>query len=343
MMKSIILPLCLTLAPCTLTAQEAAPAVPASTHETAAPAAALTAEQQAIVDNMVTLVNTTVDETKNILLTVMDKESADAAAPRIHDLLQTLDNAWASLPEELVEPVRQRLCTEVDMAKGREVQEIVEDLMFNHQPPFYGSRPLMEQFCYLDEVNVNVATPGSEPATEDAGAAPAPQGPVISRDAATGTEEVQAPEAGAPAESATTEQAAAYTQEQYAAACNMMDEFLLSAHNVKTVLLGITDKESADAAAGQLDNLLYDFDARWEEVAAWAMSEDTPDELVADIEQIYGEQLEALSEMDDLLMQMLNNAPPFFGSEALANVFMPMEESGDEPAEPQEPEAVDAE
>lgn len=146
-------------------------------------------------------------------------------------------------------------------------------------------------------------------------------------------------EAPAPQETATTGSAyEALTAEQKAEVDAIVDKCAQTTETFKTLLSGIKDRKTADAAAPKLKAAMDQLDAAWDAL---------PPELWPAVQERIQSQKEGAKEVQDLIMGLLQQNPPFFASIALAsalgevevqnvNIQPPTEEGGQEEEKPED-------
>ena len=130
-------------------AQETAPAVPAATAEAAVPADAATFE--AAARNLMNCIK----ELNDALQGVKDTASADAAAPKVKELVAKMD-AVSAENEKLGEPTPE-IQAQVEKAIGAEFEQTMKALGETMRPiamnGFYDSQALMEALAPVLRMN----------------------------------------------------------------------------------------------------------------------------------------------------------------------------------------------
>ena len=149
-MKNSILLTAAVLAFAPAMAQETAPAAPAAPAEAAAPAADA-GKFEAAARNLMGCVK----ELNAALQTVKDTASADAAAPKVKELVEKM-NAISEENEKLGEPTPE-IQAQVEKAIGAEFEQTMKDLGETMRPMamngFYDSEALMEAIAPLLRMN----------------------------------------------------------------------------------------------------------------------------------------------------------------------------------------------
>ena len=148
-MKNSILLAAAVLALAPAFAQETAPAVPAAPAEAAAPADAATFE--AAARNLMNCIK----ELNDALQGVKDTASADAAAPKVKELVAKMD-AVSAENEKLGEPSPE-IQAQVEKAIGAEFEQTMKALGETMRPiamnGFYDSQALMEAIAPVLRMN----------------------------------------------------------------------------------------------------------------------------------------------------------------------------------------------
>lgn len=263
--------------------------------------------QQRVVSAAESIINQmgiTTDALLDVLQGVTDKASADAAAREVGELIVQLKllNDLAGYAPDYVQ----------DIEAMRQAQVNALMPMLINTNPCYGSEAMLKALAPVVTIRpvqqpVEVAQPQPQPQPQ-----PAPQ-----------------PEPQALPQPQPQPQPAA----QEPPAQQLAEAILEGYKDLTTVLKGVQDKASADAAAPQAAQVIAGILPLYDE------AEET--EGMADVVGVQIAQTQEISDLADLLETLLQTEPPLYGSEALSNVLAQIVTVEDAPeeeaAEEQEP------